>query len=190
MSSQLKKDNASLDDFSPSLAEFKTRPSQSIPRGVPRTPTINSQGRRESYRDQDSCLHYFISTSHSEKILDDYISQVIHNFLNEPAPIHASLPFVKKMQFNDTQMPLDSSNAEQMEDYLSHLKTNLIDTATRTGAAQMIGHMVVKAHLDDCFTLFSSAIGSTYDCFESKCSQGGNGLYVYRFGTTNDWHVT
>jgi hypothetical protein len=35
-------------------------------------------GRRESYKDQDSVLHYFVATSQSETLLDQYMSSLIH----------------------------------------------------------------------------------------------------------------
>ncbi|KAI8911098.1 pyridoxal phosphate-dependent transferase [Gorgonomyces haynaldii] len=101
------------------------------------SPTQNKFGWKDSYRDQDSCLHYFISTTQSEKILDNYISQIIRNFLQEPGPIHAQIPNT----LLTTQMPKNAASSEDLEHYLYNLKTNIVDKATKTGAPTMIGHM-------------------------------------------------
>jgi glutamate decarboxylase len=90
--------------------------------------------RRESYRDQDSVLHYFIATSQSEHLLDTYMSRLIHSFLNSNGPIYAyDIPVSPTTE----EIPEKKS----LSTYLQDLKSNLISRATRTGAPQMIGHM-------------------------------------------------
>ena len=37
----------------------------------------SNAGRRESYKDQDSVLHYFAATTQSETLLDQYMSRLI-----------------------------------------------------------------------------------------------------------------
>jgi glutamate decarboxylase len=90
--------------------------------------------RRESYKDQDSVLHYFIATTQSEHLLDTYMSRLIHSFLNSNGPIYAyDIPL--------SPATLEVQEKKSLSTYLQDLKSNLISRATRTGAPQMIGHM-------------------------------------------------
>ncbi|KAJ3259857.1 hypothetical protein HK103_001748 [Boothiomyces macroporosus] len=100
---------------------------------------IDKYGRRESYRDQDSVLHYFVATNQSEELLDRYISTLITRFLNDPSPIYAIDWGSNVPDFKNTKIPVADSNS--LSKYLLDLKENLVDKSTRTAAPQMIGHM-------------------------------------------------
>ncbi|KAI8929238.1 pyridoxal phosphate-dependent transferase [Entophlyctis helioformis] len=103
-------------------------------------------GRRASFHDHDSVLHYFVATSQSEQLLDQYISGIIKAFLDEPAPIYATAVAQSPSalsRFSGIDIP-DGSNGPSHGDlaaYLNHLKLNVIDKATRTASPKMIGHM-------------------------------------------------
>jgi hypothetical protein len=99
---------------------------------------LNRFGRLDSYRDQDSCLHYFISTTQSEVILDDYMSRIIRSFLTEKGLINA---FNVSPKSPTHTIPSNAASSQGLEEYLFKLKTNVIDKATRTSAPRMIGHM-------------------------------------------------
>lgn len=100
----------------------------------------NRLGHLNSYRDQDSCLHYFISTTQSEVILDEYMTTIIKSFLNDKSLIYAST----STHLEPTPLitiPSKAASSQGMEEYLYHLKSEIIDKSTRTGAPKMIGHM-------------------------------------------------
>ena len=86
-----------------------------------------------SLKAQDSVLDYFISTEKSEKHLDDYLTNIINSFLTEP-----SLVYAHDIQIDFSSEPLN------LYKYLNDLKQNLIQKSTRTGAAEMIGHMTTS----------------------------------------------
>ncbi|KAJ3048822.1 hypothetical protein HK097_010175, partial [Rhizophlyctis rosea] len=103
--------------------------------------------RRETYRDHDSVLHYFIATHQSEKMLDEYLDGIIHAFLNEPAPVfaaHAETPETLQAKFGKSNVPnrrQSVGDGASVETYLQQVKSNVIDKATRVSSPKMIGHM-------------------------------------------------
>ncbi|KAJ3040099.1 hypothetical protein HDV00_011423 [Rhizophlyctis rosea] len=103
--------------------------------------------RRETYRDHDSVLHYFIATNQSERMLDEYLDGIIHAFLNEPAPVFAAnheTPESLQAKFGKFSVPNrrpSTGDGSSVETYLQQVKTNVIDKATRVSSPKMIGHM-------------------------------------------------
>ncbi|KAI8896289.1 pyridoxal phosphate-dependent transferase [Globomyces pollinis-pini] len=127
--------NNNLPDLnSESIASFNKR--------RPSLPCIESNGRRESYRDQDSVLHYFQATNQSEAMLDTYITRLIQTFLNHPSPINAVDKSKELSDYvADVKIPKVSNTTDNLQNYLLNLKSNIIDQATKTASPQMIGHM-------------------------------------------------
>ncbi|KAJ2995808.1 hypothetical protein HDV02_000385 [Globomyces sp. JEL0801] len=108
----------------------------------PSIPCIESNGRRESYRDQDSVLHYFQATNQSEAMLDTYITRLIQTFLNHPSPINAVDKSKELSDYvADVKIPKVTNTTDNLQNYLLNLKSNIIDQATKTASPQMIGHM-------------------------------------------------
>ncbi|KAJ8327962.1 Glutamate decarboxylase 2 [Batrachochytrium dendrobatidis] len=107
--------------------------------------TVAFDDNHQSFHNQDSVLHYFVPTTKSEKLLDQYISGVIEAFLDEPAPIYAtavSRTHSLTGKFGGLSIPDGNrSSVADLESYLNHLKLNVIDKSTRTGSSKMIGHM-------------------------------------------------
>jgi glutamate decarboxylase len=147
-----------------------------------RSPILDA-ARRNSFRDQDSCLHYFISTTLSEQILDEYMTSIIQTFLNEPAPIHAQLDKDSQMHVD---IPAICASSSGLEEYLYKLKSVIIDKATRTAAPTMIGHMVHYANADNCTPVLSSAVVSATNCSEPERGQGRNCIYIHQPRETDD----
>ncbi|KAH6568835.1 hypothetical protein BASA61_006526 [Batrachochytrium salamandrivorans] len=102
-------------------------------------------GHPTSFHDHDSVLHYFVPTTQSEKLLDKYISGVIEAFLHEPSPIYTTsthIPHDPQSAFGGLSIPDGGRpSGSDLEAYLNHLKTNVIDRSTRTASSRMIGHM-------------------------------------------------
>jgi glutamate decarboxylase len=92
-------------------------------------------GVKETYRDQDSILHYFIPTTESEFLLDSYIQKLINTFLTS----NNSINTIENKTQNDTNSHEVTDHVE-IKDYMRHLKEN-VDKSTRTNAPEMIGHM-------------------------------------------------
>ncbi|TPX55459.1 hypothetical protein PhCBS80983_g05295 [Powellomyces hirtus] len=117
---------------------------------VPAEPSKHPTGRRASYHDHDSVLHYFIATTHSEEKLDHYLSGIIDAFLTEPAPIYATqteTTDTMNARFSQSEVPLRRKSSISLggtssaEEYLRTVKANVIDRATRVSSPKMIGHM-------------------------------------------------
>lgn len=124
---------------SPLISTCPTIPNSGISHRIGK---LDKHGRPNSYKDQDSCLHYFIATTQSEQILDEYMTGIIKSFLCTAGPIHARLSVSDQDAItSDPKIPTSSASSLDLEQYLYTLKTNLIDKATRTAAPQMIGHM-------------------------------------------------
>ncbi|KAJ3011097.1 hypothetical protein HKX48_007016 [Thoreauomyces humboldtii] len=110
-------------------------------------------GRRNSYADSDSVLHYFVATSTSEEKLDQYLSNIINAFLTEPTPIYAGqadTPQAMRERFSQSEVPVarrksvsfgSVGEVSSAEEYLRTVKVNVIDRATRVSSPKMIGHM-------------------------------------------------
>ncbi|KAJ3284760.1 hypothetical protein HK104_009791 [Borealophlyctis nickersoniae] len=122
--------------------------------GASTTAGSGSAKRRDTYRDQDSVLHYFIATSQSEQQLDEYLNGIIEAFLNDPSPVYATKPEsaeTLKSQFGKSIVPnrrMSTGDGASMEDYLRKVKANVIDKATRVSSPKMIGHMVSVPGVD------------------------------------------
>ncbi|KAI9206005.1 pyridoxal phosphate-dependent transferase [Polychytrium aggregatum] len=100
-------------------------------------------------RKSDSVLHYFVATETSESALDQYLTTIIHAFLNDPSRINASnldSPETLQSKFGRISIPTveDGNASKTIHNYLSSVKSNVIDKATRVSSSKMIGHMTTS----------------------------------------------
>jgi glutamate/tyrosine decarboxylase-like PLP-dependent enzyme len=86
----------------------------------------------------DGCLRYFVPTSQSEQLLDDYMTDLIQSFFNPSLQINADSISPKS---SSPKIPLHFATPFDMDAYLKRLKRDFIDRATRTANPGMIGHM-------------------------------------------------
>ncbi|KAJ3308387.1 hypothetical protein HDU76_003983 [Blyttiomyces sp. JEL0837] len=97
-----------------------------------------------SQRNKDSVLHYFVATQESEKDLDVYLSEIIKVFLDTPTTINATTledPSITRSRFNAFKVPNQGDPTNTLSTYLTTLKQNVIEKATRVSSSKMIGHM-------------------------------------------------
>ncbi|TPX47115.1 hypothetical protein SeMB42_g02183 [Synchytrium endobioticum] len=90
----------------------------------------------------DSVIRYFVSTKDSESELDDYINSLIEVFLHKKSKIYLRhqnnhLTTV----FNTTVM---SEEPGKLDSYINNVRTDLIETSTRTSSPKMIGHVTTS----------------------------------------------
>ncbi|TPX30903.1 hypothetical protein SmJEL517_g05648 [Synchytrium microbalum] len=86
---------------------------------------------------ESGIIRFFVSTKEAEEELDEYVSSVNEVFLNKNSKIFAHQSN-EPSTFINTDMP---NSPADLESYMAKMKTNVIDTATRTSSPKMLGHM-------------------------------------------------
>ena len=87
----------------------------------------------------DSCAHFFAASTHSEAVLDRYMSVLVASFLGGSSGIHAAP--ASTARFHGIGIPEKTADTASVAAYLSVLRTQVVDGATRTAAPRMVGHM-------------------------------------------------
>ncbi|KAJ3170471.1 hypothetical protein HDU87_008765 [Geranomyces variabilis] len=111
----------------------------------------NDDSREDEHIDKLIRELFAESSASGEKKLDEYMGQVINDFLQPKAetqtPIYASQPQDETglSTLEQTTVPRTPQVGEgQVFEYMSHLKTHVVDKSTRVSAPSMIGHMTTS----------------------------------------------